>query len=160
MASEESISELKQFILGLNKKVDSFNENFNRVEENLNAAVCEIQADVNNVKNEVDLIQTELQKLRDDHYRIRKRCMAHRARSAQARIQKKELIRQSLDNKILQVREELLLLEKHDRKYNCLVYGIPDKNDENIFETLRTFFEEDLGIESSRIDEIGTANAH
>ena len=54
-----------------------------------------------------------------------------------------------------------MLIEKHDRKYNSLVvYGIHDKNDENIFETLRTFFEEDLGIESSRIDKIGIANAH
>ncbi|KAK6178346.1 hypothetical protein SNE40_013144 [Patella caerulea] len=57
------------------------------------------------------------------------------------------------------------MLEKHERKYNLLIYGVPvptatTGGEENITQTLHTFFNEKLNIDKETIQKLATANAH
>ncbi|CAG2220129.1 unnamed protein product [Mytilus edulis] len=57
-------------------------------------------------------------------------------------------------------RENQLFLEKHERKYNILIYGIRQKQDENIWQVVDNFFVKDLGIEKFKAESFPLANAH
>ncbi|VDI15244.1 Hypothetical predicted protein [Mytilus galloprovincialis] len=49
---------------------------------------------------------------------------------------------------------------KHERKYNILIYGIKQKQDENIWQVVDNFFVKDLGIEKFKAESFPLANAH
>lgn len=44
-------------------------------------------------------------------------------------------MKQDLDEKINQLNKQLLMLEKHDRKYNLIFHGIPAE--EKLYEEMR-----------------------
>jgi len=52
------------------------------------------------------------------------------------------------------------LLEKHDPKYNVLIYGLKEEKDEKINERIYDFMVNDLNIEKKRADSIPLANVH
>lgn len=57
--------------------------------------------------------------------------------------------------------EKVVLLEKHGRKYNILIYGIDDRDqDENIYAVTRHLFTQDLEIDHRKAQAIPIANAH
>ena len=65
-----------------------------------------------------------------------------------------------MDLKIKELNEKLLLLEKHDRKYNLLFYGIPEERGEDLFEKMRQLFLDVLDISASRVDGMFFMNGH
>jgi hypothetical protein len=64
---------------------------------------------------------------------------------------KLELIRETIHLKI-DKREQKILLEKHDWKYNVLIYGLKEEKDEKINERIYDFMVNDLNIEKKRAD--------
>jgi predicted RNA-binding protein Jag len=64
---------------------------------------------------------------------------------------KLELIRETIHLKI-DKREQKILLEKHDWKYNVLIYGLKEEKDEKINEQIYDFMVNDLNIEKKRAD--------
>ena len=69
-------------------------------------------------------------------------------------------LRKNFDTEMSNLKEKQLLLEKHERKYNMLINGIPQSATENIKERFMTFMTRDLGIEESKADDTPIANAH
>lgn len=65
---------------------------------------------------------------------------------------KLELIRETIHLKIDKLREQKILLEKHDWKYNVLIYGLKEEKDEKINERIYDFMVNDLNIEKKRAD--------
>lgn len=65
-----------------------------------------------------------------------------------------------IDEKIEELNKKLLLLEKQDRKYNLLVYGIPEESDEDVCEKMRELFVNDLQISPHRVDNMYFAHGH
>ncbi|CAG2187231.1 unnamed protein product [Mytilus edulis] len=66
-----------------------------------------------------------------------------------------------LQKQIDDLKEQAVLLEKHDRKYNILIYGIDDtKKDENVYAITRKLFSEDMHIDERKANAIPIANAH
>ena len=51
-----------------------------------------------------------------------------------------------IDKKIQELDDKLLMLEKQDRKYNFLFYGIPQEVNEKLYEKNENIFETDLRI--------------
>ena len=47
-----------------------------------------------------------------------------------------------------------MLLEKQDRKYNLLFYGIPEEPGEKLYDKMRGYFVNDLGIDAERAQKI------
>ena len=53
-----------------------------------------------------------------------------------------------------------MLLEKHDCKYNLLIYGVKEENNEDVIETMKKIFTDDMGIGESRVDDMYFAHVH
>ena len=69
-------------------------------------------------------------------------------------------LEKSVDDKIKLLDQKLMLLEKHDRKYNLLIYGIYEDAGEKLYDKMRRFFVNDLGIEEERAQRIHFVNGH
>lgn len=65
-----------------------------------------------------------------------------------------------MDKKLEEINNKLLLLEKQDRKYNLLFYGIPEERNENVYDKVRDLCLNDLEISPVRVDNMYFANGH
>ena len=65
-----------------------------------------------------------------------------------------------IDDKLEELDNKLMLLEKQDRKYNLLFYGIPQEANERLYDKMRYFFETELGIETEKAPNIHFVNDH
>ena len=71
-----------------------------------------------------------------------------------------KMIEETLDEKVKHLDQKLLLLEKQDRKYNLLFYGIPEVPDERLYDKMRRFLVTDLKIAEERAQTIHFVNGH
>lgn len=59
-----------------------------------------------------------------------------------------------------EISQKLLLMEKQDRKYNLLVYGIPEEAEEDVCAKMRELFVNDLEISQRRVNAMYFAHGH
>ena len=78
----------------------------------------------------------------------------------QKHITKLEEAEKRIDDKLEELDNKLMLLEKQDRKYNLLFYGIPQEANERLYDKMRYFFETELGIEKEKAQNIHFVNGH
>ena len=71
-----------------------------------------------------------------------------------------EKAKSDLNQKISELNSKLLLLEKHDRKYNLLFYGIQEEPGEDVIEKLKTMFINDLEIDEDKVESMYFAHGH
>lgn len=70
-------------------------------------------------------------------------------------------LKAEIDTKMQELNDKLLLMEKHERKYNLLFYGFAEeKRGENVFNKMRKVFVDDLKLDSQRVDSMYFAHAH
>lgn len=74
--------------------------------------------------------------------------------------EKLEKASSDLDTKIKAMNQKLKLLEKQDRKYNLLFYGVAEERSENLFEKIRPLCKEDLEIHAETVDNMYFAHGH
>ena len=74
--------------------------------------------------------------------------------------EKLEKAASDLDSRIRVLNQKLMLLEKQDRKYNLLFYGVAEERSENLFEKIRQLYKEDLEIQSETVDSMYFAHGH
>lgn len=74
--------------------------------------------------------------------------------------EKLEKASSDLDTKIKAMNQKLKLLEKQDRKYNLLFYGVAEERSENLFEKIRQLCKEDLEIHAETVDNMYFAHGH
>jgi hypothetical protein len=75
--------------------------------------------------------------------------------------EKLEKQKTDLQKQIESLSEKVVLLGKHERKYNILSYGIDDSDqDENIYAVTRHLFTQDLEIDHRKANAIPIANAN
>ena len=160
MDTLQAINELKTLVIGLDSKVNQFSTKLDTVEEKFTRMVIEIKSEVNVVKNELICTQEEVKKLRVSHDELERGVQAMDMQLNAIENQKLELLRHSLEFKMKQLRKQQVLLEKHDRKYNVLVYGLVENQNENLNDRLYQFMVDDLGIDKTKADSIPIANSH
>ena len=74
--------------------------------------------------------------------------------------QKQSETEKKLMERIKSLEDKLKLLEKHDRKYNLLFYGIQETENERVVEKLRTFFKNELKIDRNSVENMRFTNGH
>lgn len=177
MSNTEGIAELKSLILGLDGKVSGFSKQLDTIETkitNMSETISEVKAEVTSVKTDLKSTQHQLKCIKDSHEELERGVQAmdlqfseHIESEAkkfsdyvESEGKKLELIKENIQLKIDKVREQQILLEKHDRKYNVLIYGLKEEKDEKINERIYDFMVNDLNIEKKRADNIPLANVH
>ncbi|CAG2230944.1 unnamed protein product [Mytilus edulis] len=161
MASQEQFDDLKTLIMGIDKKVTVFSTQLNKVERNLTSMINEVKADVNVLNVKYETSHKELKSLRNDFTELEEVFKGMDAQIQFIENDKLEKQKIELQKQIDDLKEQAVLLEKHDRKYNILIYGIDDtKKDENVYAITRKLFSEDMHIDERKANAIPIANAH
>ena len=168
MASSAEFLELKNLIQGVDAKVSNFSDKLESVadkiesvERSLRSIINEVKADVNIVKTKYEQSKREIGDLKRDFTELEQGVSAMDSQIHELENEKLSKQKMELQKQIEELNEKTVLLEKHERKYNILIYGINDENqDENIYALVRQLFAEDLGINVRKANAIPIANAH
>ncbi|CAC5363417.1 unnamed protein product [Mytilus coruscus] len=155
-----TLEDLKTLILGVDTKVNKFCEKLDTTEHEFSNLVQEVKQAVTQVKIEVSKRGQEIKELRQDHDELQRGVEAMELNVQSLEAEKLESMRQSFETKLTNLQEQQLLLEKNDRKYNVLVYGMPEKSDENIWAVLDNLMINYLKIDKPKVDSFPLANAH
>ncbi|CAC5415283.1 unnamed protein product [Mytilus coruscus] len=161
MASLEQFEELKTLIMGVDKKVTGFSAQLTKVERNLTSMIHEVKADVNVLNVKFETSQKEINTLRHDFTKLEKGVQGMDLQLND--LENDKLVKQIIEfqQQIDDLTEKAILLEKHDRKYNILIYGIDDSNpEENAYATTRKLFSENLLRDARKTNSMPLANAH
>ncbi|KAK6188620.1 hypothetical protein SNE40_004761 [Patella caerulea] len=67
---------------------------------------------------------------------------------------------EEISKKNAELEEKLILLEKHDRKYNILIYGVEKKQNKDISKVVYNFFAEQLELDEEILLSVRLANLH
>ncbi|CAG2184806.1 unnamed protein product [Mytilus edulis] len=158
--SNTTMEDLKTLILAVDSKVNKFNEKLDTIENKFSNLVQEVKQDVKQVKLEVSETGQALKELRQDHDELQRGVEAMELNVQSLEVEKFESMRQSFETDMKNLKEKQLLLEKHDRKYNALVYGMPEKSDENIWKVIDDLMINYLKMEKPKAESFPFANAH
>ncbi|CAG2225411.1 unnamed protein product [Mytilus edulis] len=161
MASLEQFEELKSLILGVDKKVTVFSEQLTKVERNLTSMIHEVKADAKVLNVKFETSQKEIKTLRHDFTELERGVQGMDLQLQE--LENDKLFKQKIDlqQQIDELKEKAILLEKHDRKYNILIYGIDDSNpEENVYATTRKLFSEKLLRDAPKANSMPLANPH
>ena len=101
MATVESISELKQLIIGIDGKVGILSNKLDNIEDRFTRIVTEIKSEVDEVKTDVINTKLEVQKLREDHLELEKGLGHIELEINRVADKKLNIFRTSLEKKIL-----------------------------------------------------------
>lgn len=167
MGTNEAISDIKKLIqdLGLkfntvSSKIDTLDDKFSTLLANVKSEVEMVKSDLNSTKVIIHESKDEIKKLRDDHYDLERGVQEMDTQLNILETQKMDSLRQDLDASIRELKVKHVLLEKHERKYNIMIYGLPEAAGENMDLFLPNFFKEHLGIIQDKAVEMPIANAH
>ncbi|CAC5406412.1 unnamed protein product [Mytilus coruscus] len=160
MASAE-FKELKSLIMGVGKKVSDFSQQLEKIEHNLTGMINEVKTDVNILKTKYDASQLEITSLRRDFTELEQGVAGMDLQIQAIEGEKLQKQKFELQTQMIEIKDQITLLEKHERKYNVMIYGVDDSNaDENIYSVTRQLFSQNLKIEQRKANAIPIANAH
>lgn len=136
----------------MDKKLDKFEKKFTSV--------------LDEVKREIEIVRLEVTGTKEDVKELNSKvCEIEKSVSFQAEMQ--DTIQERQDDKINKVnyeleemKKKLMFMEKHDRKYNLLFYGMAEEENEDLNSKMRTFFKDQLEIEEDRVKAMHFVNCH
>ncbi|CAC5398092.1 unnamed protein product [Mytilus coruscus] len=158
--SNTTMEDLKTLILAVDSKVNKFYEKLDTIENKFSDLVQEVKQDVTQVKLAVSKTGQELKELRQDHDELHRGVEAMELNVQSLEVEKLESMRQTFETNMKNLQEKQLILEKHDRKYNALVSGMPEKSEENIWKVIDDLMINYLKMQKPKVDSFPFANAH
>lgn len=135
------------------KKLDEkFTGIFNELREDINEVksdLTEVKSDVQNIKSQVEDIEQSME------YQASK--VEDLAKEQEEKLAK---VNCDLQEKIESLNTKLMMLEKHDRKYNLIFYEVAEEQGEKLYNKMRGFFLHSLKIEEEKVKKIHFSNGH
>ena len=134
--SDCTFGDVKQLILEMDKKIN----------EKLDTITDRLESRITKVETEIPLMQESIESVHRD--------------IADINYKKIPEIEKRLENKIKELEDQLNFQEYRSRKYNVLIYGIPETSHECTEKVVRRFFVERLKIDAQVVAKIIIANTH
>ena len=135
------------------KKLDEkFTGIFNELREDINEVksdLTEVKSDVQNIKSQVEDIEQSME------YQASK--VEDLEKEQEEKLAK---VNCDLQEKIESLNKMLMMLEKHDRKYNLIFHGVAEEQGEKLYNKMRGFFLHSLKIEEEKVKKIHFSNGH
>ena len=124
----------------------------------------EFRADIQTLKSDMTKVKADMDKMSDQVKDIEK-SLEFQSSKVRENDEKQEktlsTLKAEIDTKMQELNQKLLLMEKHERKYNLLFYGFPEEQrGENIYDKMRNVFIEDLQLDPNKVDNMYCAHAH
>lgn len=140
----------------LSKRMDTMEANFSKIFNNLRDEIASVKNDLTSTNEKVTSISSRVDDIEKSlTFQTDKLNDVEKAQDKRIKDTNKALI-----DKIDMLNNKLLLLEKYDRKYNLLFFGIPETPNENVYQKLRDIFVTDMGLDEDRIQNMYFAHGH
>ena len=161
---EKHFATFKEEVKGMFKTLDnSIDAKISKLETKFTGLFDELKEEVGNMKSNIEKNENDIiainEKLEDYETSIEFNSSMIKD-TEQNQTKKLEEAEKRVDEKIKELGNKLLLLEKQDRKYNLLFYGIPQEANERLYDRMRHFFATELGIEKETAQNIHFVNGH
>lgn len=163
--------EMKDYFENMDKNMDDrftkMDEKFTRMFDSLTEEVVSMKNEMTETKGNVSRINTKVDEMETKVDDIEKSVEFQAGELAdlkkdlrKERDERFDKVEKDLDKKINDLNSKLQLLEKHDRKYNLLFYGIKEEPNEDVFDKIKGILCTDMKIEEERVERIYFAHGH
>lgn len=168
---DEMEKKMEKMEMRMDQKIDNrfktMEDKFSKLYGGLDKDVAQLKedmicsrTDIENTKQKVSEIEKDIDKSLEFQSETLKQKLKDVEDSQEKKLEKAE---QALDKKIAELDNKLKLLEKHDRKYNLLFYGIAEpeeEEEEDPIEKLRDLFVNDLNIDMALVNRMQFIHGH
>lgn len=166
-ADAENKSDLDKYRDEVMKRFDKLDKNMEErmdtIEKKFDDIFNDLKTELAGLKDEYKESKSELEKTTKKVKDIEESLTFQTDRLTDSEAKQKDALdkaKSELDEKIGELNNKLLLMEKHDRKYNLLFYGFPEEKDENLFEKLRNTFIDDMKINMHTVHRMQFIHGH
>ena len=142
---------------------DSIDEKINKLDDKFSNRFEELKTEIGTLKADIEVNTVDIGAINETLAEQEKAIEFNNNQIIEPDEKRRKDIKKlekSVDDKIKLLDQKLMLLEKHDRKYNLLIYGINEDAGEKLYDKMRRFFVNDLGIEEERAQRIHFVNGH
>ena len=161
---EKHFTLFKEEIKVMFKTLDSsMDDKISKLETKFTGIFKELKDEVGNMKVNIEKNETDIVAINEklEEYETSIEFNSSMIKDIdQKHITKLEEAEKRIDDKLEELDNKLMLLEKQDRKNNFLFYGIPQEANERLYGKMRYFFETELGIEKEKAQNIHFVNGH
>jgi tetrahydromethanopterin S-methyltransferase subunit G len=148
----EIMTFFEAFDTKMEKRLNQFEQKFNDTLDEIKREMGTMRVDIYDAKTDISHLKTRADEIEASVTFIESQMNDDRE-SATDLLDKYKL-------ELKEMRETLLLKEKHDRSYNLLFYGFEENENENLESTMKTYFAEKLKIEKQKVEKMEFANLH
>ena len=145
-------AEMRGMFKELNVKLKNIDDKFSGIYNELRDEIDEIKEDVDNSKADIENIKKQTDG-------IEKSIEFQSGKVEDMEKQQKEKINR-LEEQIKTLTDNIKMVEKQERKYNLIFHGIEEEKNERLYEKMRIFFEEKMGIAPEKVSQIHFSNGH
>lgn len=153
----------KEFKSMIKESEQNINSRLKKVEEKFTGIYNKLRDEVEDIKEEVSDLKTQVDDVKTQSDGVERSMNFHAAKVddvEREQEEKRSKLEESLTKKIDELNNKLLLLEKHDRKYNLLFNGVEEEQSEKLYDKMRQFFVRSLHIDEARVERIYFSNGH
>lgn len=161
------MSEMRTSFKDLSKKVSNIEVNIDKklkaIDDKFSGFYSELKDDMSNIKTEVEEATSDVENLKSQVEGIERSIDFHSSKveSVERNLDsKRENLKEDLEEKIKQLDRKLLMLEKHERKYNLIFYGVGEDENERLYDKIRNVLKENFKVNEERVEKIHFANGH
>lgn len=155
-AMEEIKSMIKDLKKDMSSKLRSIDDKFSNI-------ITELREDIGEVRNDLAQANTDIQNIQRQMEEVDKSIEFHaeKVKSVERQQQEQfEEINRKLNDKVDTLNKKLMMVEKHERKYNLIFHGIQEERSEKLYDKMRAFFVSHLEIDQERAEKIIFSNGH
>lgn len=145
VTGEVTNASIKKLIIEMKREI---NEKLNRNQE----GIVQLREDLVGVKDKVNDME---QKVNDIEQAV-----DYQGDLLQTVERKIPDMEKEMATKIKELEQKITLKEIHDRKPNLLIYGIPERPNEEIMETMWSIFQDDFGLDVEDAQSISVTSVH
>ena len=151
---------LTDFGKTLTDKLETMDTKFTGMFTEYKKEIEDLRQEVKSSRTEVTEVKTKVKDVSDKVNAVEKSLDFHIKELEEMKKKDIKGAKEYIDEKVAEINQKLLMMEKHDRKYNLLVYGIKEESDESICDKMRDLFVNDLEISQYRVNDMYFAHAH
>lgn len=140
----------------ISNKLQKLNDKFTKIFEDCKEEIAGFKEEVSETKEKVLAVSQKVADI-EESLDFQSKTITENETKRETELKQAE---ERLNEKIEKLNRKLMMLEKHDRKYNLLFYGFKEDKSENIYEVTRNLFVEELGIDPERVRDMYFANGH
>ena len=154
------MEEIKSMIKDLKKDMSS---KLRSIDDKFSNIITELREDIGEVKNDLAQASTDIQSIQRQMDEVDKSIEFHAEKVEGVERQQQEQyeeINRKLNDKIDTLNKKLMMVEKHERKYNLIFHGIQEERSEKLYDKMRAFFVSHMEIDQERAEKIIFSNGH